>query len=83
MNKLRVKCVKCSKEWEKDCSRCWELGAVTSSLCDLCFKKTITPIIRRKQLNKGHLDCFDKPGKYCDQFQCKYRKWCNRAKQAA
>jgi len=31
----------------------------------------------------GHLDFFDKPGNYCDEFQCKYRKWCSRAKEAA
>ncbi len=83
MNKLRVKCLNCSKEWEKDCSRCWGPGTVSSSLCDSCFRRVITPIIRRKQLSTGQLDCFDKPGKSCGEFPCKYRKWCNQEKDAA
>jgi hypothetical protein len=83
MSKLRVKCIACKKEWQKDSSFSWGYKDITSSLCDSCFRKTVTPVIRKRQLNRGHLDCFDKPGNYCDEFRCKYRKWCSRTKEAA
>jgi hypothetical protein len=78
MNKLRVKCMKCEKEWKKDSSISWGPDDYTSSLCDVCFKHVISPIIRKKQLREGNFDCFGKAGDYCDQLECKYREWCLR-----
>lgn len=76
MNKIKVRCLKCSKEWMKDTVVLWGPEEVTSSLCTPCFMEVITPIIRRKQLKEGNFDCFGKAGNYCDQFNCKYRRWC-------
>jgi hypothetical protein len=76
MNRLRVKCIKCGIEWEKDTLIPWEPDDFTSSLCDNCFREVISPIIHRKQLNEGNFDCFGTANVYCDQFGCKYRQWC-------
>jgi hypothetical protein len=75
-NKLRVKCIKCGKEWKKDSAFPWGPADFTSSLCNPCFREVISPIIHRKQLNEGSFDCFGTAGESCDQFKCKYRKWC-------
>jgi hypothetical protein len=76
MNKIRVKCIKCGTEWEKDSVISWGPNDFTSSLCDHCFKEVIAHTIHRKQLSEGNFDCFGKAKVYCDQFECKYRKWC-------
>jgi hypothetical protein len=76
MNKLRVKCIKCGREWKKDAVISWGPDDFTSSLCDPCFKEVISPIIHRKQLNEGNFDCFGKADTYCDQFGCKYIRYC-------
>ena len=78
MNKLRVKCMKCEKEWHKESSISWGPEDFTSSLCDTCFREVISPIIHKKQLKEGNFDCFGKAGEYCDQLDCKYREWCVR-----
>jgi len=79
--KLRVKCMKCGKEWEKESLISWGSDDFTSSLCHPCFREVISPIIHRKQLNEGNLDCFGKAEDDCDQLQCKYIKWCLRFKE--
>jgi hypothetical protein len=76
MNKLRVKCMKCGKEWEKESSLSWGPEDVTSSLCNVCLKEVISPTIHKKQLREGNFDCFGKSADYCDQQECKYRQWC-------
>ena len=76
INKLRVKCIKCGEEWEKNSSISWGSDDYTSSLCDTCFREVISPIIRRKQRNEGNFDCFGKAMCYCDQSDCRYQKWC-------
>jgi hypothetical protein len=76
INKLRVKCIKCGMEWEKDSVILWGPNDFSSSLCNNCFKEVIAHTIHKKQLNEGNFDCFGKAKAYCDQFECKYRKWC-------
>jgi hypothetical protein len=76
MNRLRVKCMKCGKEWDKECVISWGPDDFTSSLCDVCFKESISPVIHKKQLGEGNFDCFGKARSYCDQCRCKYREWC-------
>jgi hypothetical protein len=76
MNRLRVKCIKCGKEWEKGSAIPWGDDDYSSSLCRLCFIEVASPTIHRKQLHEGNFDCFGKGGAYCDQLQCKYRQWC-------
>ena len=78
MKKLRVKCIKCGKEWQKESSFSWGHDVFTSSLCNPCFREVISPIIHKKQLREGNFDCFGKAQDYCDQFQCKYKEWCLR-----
>jgi len=82
MKKLRVKCLKCGKEWDKESSVSWKPEDFTSSLCNSCFREIISPIIHKKQLREGNFDCFGKAGDYCDQLECKYRAWCLRWEEA-
>jgi len=82
MNKLRVKCIKCGKEWHKESSISWGPDDFTSSLCDICFREVISPIIHKKQLKEGNFDCFGRSEEYCDQLECKYREWCVRWEEA-
>jgi hypothetical protein len=81
MNKLRVKCVKCGKEWQKESVISWGPDDISSSLCNACFREVISPIIRKKQLNEGNFDCFGTAGSYCDQSACKYKQWCLRMEE--
>jgi hypothetical protein len=81
MNRLRVKCVKCGKEWEKASLVPWGPDDISSSLCNGCFREVIAPIIHRKQINEGNFDCFGKAGTYCDQGRCKYLQWCLRMEE--
>jgi hypothetical protein len=83
MNKMRVKCVKCGIEWEKDSKVAWGPNDISSSLCDACFREAISPIIHKKQLKEGNFDCFGKGGTHCDQSECKYRQWCFRMEEVA
>ncbi len=83
MNTLRVQCIRCDKQWEKACQRYWGADDLTSSLCDACFRKVISPIIRKKQLKQGSFDCFGKAALDCDQSGCKYRRWCLQVDEAA
>jgi hypothetical protein len=83
MNRLRVKCVKCGKEWEKDSAIPWGADDFSSSLCNGCFIEVGSPIIHKKQLKEGNFDCFGKAAEYCDQLVCKYRRWCLRMEEAA
>jgi len=76
MNEIKVKCLKCGKEWTKECSHPWEHKDTTSSLCDSCYRKVASPLIHKRQLREGNFDCFAKATDYCDQFLCKYRKFC-------
>jgi hypothetical protein len=78
MNRMRVKCIKCGKEWLKDSKISWGPEDISSSLCDVCFREAISPIIHKKQLEEGNFDCFGKAADYCDQSACKYRQWCLR-----
>jgi len=82
VNRLRVKCVKCGKEWEKDSEVSWGPEDISSSLCDSCFREVISPIIHRKQVNEGNLACFGKAGTHCDQVECKYLQWCLRMEES-
>ena len=76
MGLLKVKCIKCNKEWKKEVPIEPEPGAVTSSLCKLCFRTVVCLAIRKHQKRDGHFDCFATAEKYCDQLECKYREWC-------
>ena len=76
MSKLRVKCIKCGEEWEKKSVVSWGPDDITSSLCSPCFREVISPIIHRNQIKEGNFDCFGKADIYCDQFLCKYKKYC-------
>ena len=80
-NQLRVKCVKCGKEWQKESVISWGPDDISSSLCDVCFREVISPMIRKKQLKEGNFDCFGRAGGYCDQSGCKYNKWCLRMEE--
>ena len=77
-NRLRVKCIRCGKEWEKDSVIPWGPENFSSSLCNSCFIEVASPIIRKKQLKEGNFDCFGRAGTYCDQLRCKYRRCCLR-----
>ncbi len=83
MNRLRVKCVKCGKEWEKDSAIPWGPHDITSSLCNGCFIEVASSTIHRNQLREGNFDCFAKASEYCDQPRCKYRRWCLHVEEAA
>jgi hypothetical protein len=74
--KLRVKCIKCGEEWEKDTVIPWGPDEYTSSLCNPCFRELISQVIHRKQLKEGNFDCFGKAAVFCDQSACKYRELC-------
>lgn len=76
MNKMRVKCIRCGKEWEKLCAVKREFDDCSGSLCNACFVTVATPTIRRKQIKEGNFDCFGKADHFCDQFECKFRQWC-------
>ncbi len=78
MNRLRVKCVKCGKEWEKDSLISWGPEDISSSLCNPCFVEVISPIIHKKQLGEGNLACFGNGSANCREKECKYRQWCFR-----
>lgn len=82
MNILRVKCIRCGREWEKDSAVSWGPDDFSSSLCNSCLREVISPVIHKKQLNEGNFDCFGKAGLYCDQSGCKYREWCLRLDKA-
>ena len=76
MNRLRVKCIRCGAEWEKDSAVDWGPSDFSSSLCTACFVQVVSPVIHRKQLQEGNFDCFGKAHRFCDQHGCKYRQWC-------
>lgn len=78
MNRLRVKCVKCGKEWHKNSVIPWGPDDISSSLCDPCFGEVISPIIHKRQLSEGNLACFGKASTHCAQEECRYRQWCMR-----
>jgi len=80
---LRVKCIKCGKEWTKSSTIKNGSDEYSGSLCGSCFIKRISPIIHKKQLDEGNFDCFGKANGYCDQSYCKYREWCLRIKQTS
>ena len=82
MSKLRVKCIKCGEEWQKDSVIRWESSDCSSSLCQPCFVEVISPLIHKKQLLEGNFDCFGKADNFCDQVECKYRQWCLSAEEA-
>jgi hypothetical protein len=82
MNKLAVMCINCSETWEKDSVIAWESDDYSGSLCNACFLKVISVVIRRRQLKQGN-DCFGKTGVSCDQYDCKYREWCLRINKLA
>ena len=77
-SKLKVKCIKCGKEWEKDSKIKWKENDITGPLCDNCFRVVVTPVIHKKQRREGNFDCFGKAINGCDQNCCKYRNWCIR-----
>ena len=82
MNKMRVKCIICQKEWEKTSSISWGPDDISSSLCASCFRGVASRVIHKKQLKEGYFDCFAKADEYCDQSGCKYRQWCLDVKAA-
>jgi hypothetical protein len=73
---LSVKCVECSKMWEKESVIAWGPDDYSGSLCKACFLEFISPTIRKKQLKKGSTACFGRKQGCCDQHECKYRRWC-------
>ncbi|MFH1820538.1 MAG: hypothetical protein ABH805_01340 [Candidatus Nealsonbacteria bacterium] len=78
MSDLKVRCIKCGKEWIKDGGNLeWKDNDPSGSLCDDCFAEKTIPLIRRKQIKEGYSGCFaeTKEG-HCDQEMCKYRKFC-------
>ena len=75
-NRLRVKCIKCGREWEKDSSIDWGPEDISSSFCNSCYVEIATPLIHRRQLREGYFDCFGKADIFCDQDKCKYRPQC-------
>ena len=81
MNRLRVKCVKCGKEWVKDSIISWGPDDISSSLCDPCFGEVIAPIIHKRQIGEGNLACFGKDSKRCGQSECRYMQWCARMEE--
>jgi hypothetical protein len=81
MSKLRVKCLKCGKEWKKESIREWAESDYSSSFCNACFREVITPVIRRKQRKEGHFDCFGTAVGDCDQENCRYRQCCLYGKE--
>jgi hypothetical protein len=83
MNKLRVKCIQCGKEWTKDTFAAWGPHDISSSLCASCFVKVAAPTIRRKQMREGNFDCFGKADGYCYHIECKYLKWCLHKQEVA
>jgi len=78
LNRLRVKCVKCGKEWHKNSVIPWGPDDISSSLCDPCFKEVISPIIHKRQISEGNLACFGKAIPPCAEEKCRYRHWCMR-----
>lgn len=83
MSELRVKCIRCQKEWSKPSPITQSEHNITSSLCTACFREVAAQTIHRKQLREGNFDCFAKADAYCDQNACKYRLWCLRHDQPA
>ena len=81
MNRLRVKCVKCGMEWEKDSLISWGPEDISSSLCDSCFMEVISPIIHKRQRGEGNLACFGNGSEDCQEAECKYRQWCFRVER--
>jgi hypothetical protein len=82
MNTLRVKCIKCGREWEKRSNKTWGPQDVSSSLCPTCFVEVASPTIHKKQKKEGNFDCFGKADRYCDQTRCKYLVWCVKNEKA-
>lgn len=80
-NMLKVKCMKCGKEWQKESKISWGPDDFTSSLCDICFMKVISPIIHKRQLKEGNFNCFGSACGHCDQLECKYRDCCLRTSE--
>lgn len=78
MEILRVRCIKCGKEWYKSASFHWEPTVFSSSLCSSCFKHAISSLIHKRQREEGNFDCFGRAETECDQWMCKYRTWCLR-----
>ncbi|MBU4347399.1 hypothetical protein L6249_02630 [Candidatus Parcubacteria bacterium] len=77
--KKPVICIECGKRWEADSPNSFNCTTPTGGICDLCLKKTTTPVIRRRQLKEGNFDCFGKAKSgFCDQSQCKYAEPCLR-----
>jgi len=74
---MNVECIECGKRWEKPSYPRFAQD-VSSSLCPRCFRRRASHLIRRRQLREGNFDCFGKAVDYCDQLECKYRKWCLR-----
>lgn len=71
--KKPVTCIVCGKKWEVACSTPYKSNTPSSGLCDICQVRTVTPVIRRRQLKEGNFDCFGKAvGGFCDQSNCKY-----------
>lgn len=50
-----------------------KVGAVKKDFSDL------TALIRSIQRAEGNLDCFGRPPDDCDQFNCKWRRYCLEA----
>lgn len=75
---MKVRCIKCGKEWSKSSEYPWPEGTVTHSMCVECFVAKETGLIRTRQLREGNFDCFARARDYCDQPLCKYRNFCVR-----
>jgi len=76
--RLNVKCMKCGKEWTKECTFKWSDKDYSSSFCRNCFREVIGPLIRKKQRKEGFTPCFGKIeySVKCEETKCKYRDFC-------
>jgi len=73
---IKVKCIKCGSEWDKESTIPYDQNEYTGGLCHVCFRDTLAPLIHKRQLREGSFDCFGKASSFCDQHECKYYAWC-------
>gem|GEM_PF-1375501 len=64
--------------WCPDIEELKELDIeISHGACDFCTREQLKKFYRKAQQQEGNPDCFGKANDgYCDQFGCKYRRWC-------
>ena len=68
---MTVKCLKCSKTWEKE-SNVWTVNDITSSVCTNCMIE----LVREMQKRKGYDDCFKRATELCARIECRWWSQC-------